>query len=119
MSGHIFFFLGLSLLTMHEMDAVRCQEWRIFPGLSYFSSEWGYKIFIFLHLPLYYFIFWQLTNSQNPNAFISGFNAFMIVHLVLHILFLCHKHNKFKDWISWSLIIGAALCGVIDLIIKT
>ncbi|WP_394341844.1 DUF6713 family protein [Sphingobacterium corticibacter] len=33
MAGHVFFYLGLSLLIMHEMDAIRCREWRIFPGL--------------------------------------------------------------------------------------
>ena len=27
------------------------------------------------------------------------------------------KNNEFKDWISWTLIIGAGLCGLINLIV--
>jgi hypothetical protein len=41
----------------------------------------------------------------------------MIVHLGLHILFLKHKNNEFKDCISWTIIIGAGLCGLLDLIV--
>ncbi len=116
MTEHIFFYLGLSLLTMHEMDAVRCKEWRIFPGLSMLSDKVGHIVFVFSHVPLFYFVFWRLTHSQNIEAFIYGFNVFMMVHLGLHILFLKHKNNEFKDWISWSIIIGAGLCGLIDLL---
>jgi hypothetical protein len=116
MSEHFFFYLGLSFLTLHEMDAIRCKEWRIFPGLSLLSDKIGQVLFVFAHLPLFYFIYWQLTYSQDIEAFMKGFNIFMIVHLLLHILFLKHKNNEFKDWISWSVIIGSSLCGIIDLI---
>lgn len=117
MTEHIFFYLGLSFLAMHEMDATRCKEWRIFPGMSMLSDRIGHIVFIFVHIPLFYFIFWQLANSQNIEKFISGFSLFMIIHLGLHILFLKHKNNEFKDWISWTIIIGAGLCGLIDLIV--
>ena len=105
MSEHFFFYLGLSFLTLHEMDAIRCREWRIFPGLSLLSDKIGHVLFVFAHLPLFYFIYWQLTYSQDIEAFMKGFNIFMIVHLLLHILFLKHKNNEFKDWISWSILI--------------
>jgi uncharacterized membrane-anchored protein len=48
--------------------------------------------------------------------FRKGFDIFMMVHLFLHLLFLQHKKNEFKDWISWSIIVGAGVCGLIDLI---
>ncbi|MFN5458623.1 MAG: DUF6713 family protein [Bacteroidota bacterium] len=115
MSEHFFFYLGLSFLTLHEMDAIRCKEWRIFPGLSLLSDKIGQVLFVFAHLPLFYFVFWQLTHSQDIVAFMKGFNIFMIVHLLLHILFLKHKNNEFKDWISWSILIGSGLCGIINL----
>lgn len=118
MTDHFFFLLGITFLSMHEMDAIRCREWRIFPGLSMLSDKLGHIIFVFAHIPLFFFIFWQLTHSQDIEAFIKGFNIFMIVHLGLHILFLKHKNNEFKDWMSWTIIIGAGLCGLIDLIIK-
>ncbi|MGB0521523.1 MAG: DUF6713 family protein [Flammeovirgaceae bacterium] len=118
MTGHIFFYLGLSLMALHEMDAIRCKEWRIFPVLSMLSDKVGQIIFLFIHIPLFYFIFWELTYSKNIEAFINGFNIFMMVHLGLHILFLKHKNNEFKDWISWTIIIGAGLCGLLDLLIS-
>jgi hypothetical protein len=96
MVEHPLFYLGLSLILMHEMDAIRCKEWRIFPGLSLLSDEIAQIIFIFAHQPLFYFIFWQLSGSQNPEAFIKGFNIFLLVHLKLHIIFLKYKKMNLK-----------------------
>ncbi len=118
MTISIFFLLGLSFMTIHEMDAIRCKEWRIFPGLSMLNDKLGHILFIFAHIPLFFFIYWQLSQTENKEAFIKGFDIFMIVHLLLHLLFLNHKNNEFKDWISWSIIIGAGVCGLIDLILK-
>ncbi|MFD2569233.1 DUF6713 family protein [Spirosoma soli] len=39
MPDEIFFYLGLAFLTTHELDAVRCREWRIFPGLSLLNDR--------------------------------------------------------------------------------
>lgn len=117
MIEYLFFYLGLSFITIHEMDAIRCREWRIFPGLSSLNEKLGYLIFVFVHIPLFFFIYWQLTYSQDIEKFITSFDVFMIVHVGLHILFLRHKNNEFKDWISWTIITGAGLCGLIDLII--
>lgn len=101
---------------MHEMDAIRCKEWRIFPGLSLLNDKVGFTLFVFLHIPIFFFLYWHLTHSQDLVAFILGFNIFMLIHLGLHILFLKHIKNEFKDWISWTIITGAGLCGFIDLL---
>ncbi len=118
MATSIFFLLGLSFITIHEMDAIRCKEWRIFPGLSMLNDKLGHIFFIFAHIPLFFFIYWQLTHSEYTEAFRKGFDIFMMVHLFLHLLFLKHKKNEFKDWISWSIIIGAGVCRLIDLLLK-
>jgi hypothetical protein len=97
------------------MDAIRCKEWRILPLFSLLNDKNGHILFVFLHIPIFFFIYWQLTHSQNLATFINGFNIFMVIHLGLHILFLKHKNNEFKDWISWTIIAGAGLCGFIDL----
>lgn len=55
MAEDTFFYLGLSLLTMHEMDAIRCREWRIFPILSMLCDKAGYIVFVFAHIPLFFF----------------------------------------------------------------
>jgi len=118
MTEHLFFFLGLSLMVIHEMDAMRCKEWRIFPILSMLNDKTGQIVFLFAHIPLFFFVFWKLTYSADIEAFIKGFNIFMIIHLVLHVLFLKHEKNEFKDWISWTIIVGAGLCGLIDLLVS-
>lgn len=76
MAEDTFFYLGLSLLTMHEMDAIRCREWRIFPLLSLLSDKAGYIVFVFAHIPLFFFIFYQLTSNQDPEEFRKGLNFF-------------------------------------------
>ena len=118
MTNHLFFYLGLSFLTIHEMDAVRCKEWRIFPGLSFLSDELGFKVFIAAHVPLYGLLFWSLMETGNREALITGLDIFFIIHVGLHLLFLFHKKNEFKDWISWSIISGAGLFGVVDLLLQ-
>ena len=117
MTESIIFLSGLSLIFMHEMDAIRCKEWRIFPGLSMLDDKTGHFGFQFAHLPIFYWLFWQLTNSKDIETFRIGFDIFLIVHLFLHILFLWHKKNEFKDWISWTIITGAGICGLLDLIL--
>ena len=114
---HILFFIGLSCLIVHEMDAIRCKEWRILPGLSTLSDTVGQLVFVFIHIPLFILVFYQLVYVADIRKFLIGFDIFMIVHTVLHLLFLKHKNNEFIDRISWILIIGAGIFGLADLII--
>jgi hypothetical protein len=116
MTNHVFFYLGLSLIMMHEMDAIRCKEWRIFPGMSFLNDDIGFKVFMFAHVPLYYYIFSSLYGENNEN-FIYGFSIFLVIHLGLHLLFLMHKKNEFKDWVSWIIISGAGVCGLIEIML--
>ncbi len=117
MIDNIIFLTGLSLIVIHEMDAIRCREWKIFPGLSQLKDKTGYIVFLFAHIPIFYFLFWQLTNSSDFETFRMGFDIFLILHVGLHVLYLKHKNNEFKDWISWTIILGTGLCGLLDLIL--
>lgn len=38
MPEHLFFFLGLGFILTHEMDAIRCKEWLMFP-LTFFLKD--------------------------------------------------------------------------------
>ena len=107
------FYLGVTLLLVHEIDAIRCKEWRIIPGLSSLKERAAMITFMLLHIPLFYWIIYEI-NAEQQN-FRTGFDIFLIIHLILHILFLWHKNNEFKDWISWTIIIGAGICGILDL----
>ena len=105
------FTLGLSFILLHEMDAIRCYEWRIFPATSFLPDRLGMVVFILLHIPLFYLVLLP-TTLASPN-FRYGFSIFLVVHFFLHLLFLLHPKNGFKDWISWTMITGAGLCGLI------
>lgn len=99
------------------MDAIRCKEWRIFPGLSLMGNLTGQWVFILAHIPLFFFVFYQLTHNSDHEGFIKGFEIFLVLHVGLHLLFLKHKKNEFKGMISWVLISGAGLFGLADLLI--
>ena len=113
---NIFFYLGLSFLIVHEMDAVRCREWRILPGLSSLGNKTGLIVFLVAHIPLLVWIIMELNQNPINKMFIKCFDIFMIVHVGLHVLFLRHKNNEFNDWISWVFIIGAGIFGLLDLL---
>ncbi len=116
MTKHFFFYLALSFILLHEMDAVRCKEWRIFPGLSLLNEKTGFIVFMLTHIPLFFLLIWGLFTLQEPESLIKGLNIFFIIHLGLHLLFLKHKNNLFKDWLSWTIIIGMAVFGLLDLL---
>lgn len=115
MIDHLFFYLGLSLLLVHEMDAVRCKEWRIFPGLSLLNDKMGYLVFTIAHIPLFFWLVVSLSDGSIEKM-ITGWDYFFIAHLGLHLLFLKHTKNEFKDWISWIIISGIAVCGLLDIL---
>jgi hypothetical protein len=116
MKEHLLFLTGISFLMVHEMDAIRCKEWRIYPGLSLLSNKAGQLIFVFAHIPLFFLVMYQIAYNTNNQAFIKGVNIFLMVHAVLHLFYIKHKNNEFKDGISWTLIITPGLFGLADLL---
>jgi hypothetical protein len=111
------FFVGLSLLFTHELDAVRQREWRIFPGLSQLDDEAGAGVFIALHVPLFLALLWALFGTGLHQGIINGFSLFCVIHVGLHLLALRHPHNTFTSTLSWMLIGGAGLCGALTLLL--
>jgi hypothetical protein len=118
---YLFFFIGFGFLLTHEMDAIRQKEWTIFPLISGLGDKMGYYVFTGIHVPLYFLIFYGVFKDglqlMNP-SWIKGLDIFFIIHVFLHILYLNHKKNLFTSFFSWSLIAGAGICGLIDLIIN-
>jgi hypothetical protein len=118
MESHIFFWTGFALMLVHEMDAVRCKEWEIFPLLSSLTDKVGYYVFTAVHIPLYLLAFWALTRRGEMNvSLIIGLDIFFIVHIFLHLMALKHPRNQFTDFFSWLVIIGSGMAGLIDLIL--
>lgn len=119
MTTQIFFFAGLALLLVHEMDAIRCREWAIFPLLARLDDKTGYATFTALHIPLYLVPFLGLLVGDEPSrGLLIGLDVFFIIHVFLHVLFLRHPKNQFTSLFSWAIIVGAGLSGLIDLLIR-
>ena len=112
-------YLGLSFLFIHEMDAIYRKEWRLFIFLNNLADNKAYRIFTFLHLPLYLFLFWALfmANENFKHVFTIILNAFYIFHLLLHILFLKNPKNEFKGFFTWFLLVCLAITGLFYLIL--
>lgn len=117
MPNDAFFLLGFAFLLTHEMDAVRCQEWRIFPITSAMADETGYRAFTAAHVPLYAALLWGLVGGDDSHGLVLALDAFFVVHACLHVLLRHHPAYGFRSAFSWALFLGAGLCGGIDLLV--
>ena len=99
------------------MDAVRLEEWRIFPLLRILRDEAGYVAFAALHVPVYALLLAGLFgNGGASGALLAGTDAFLVVHVALHVVFRNHPENRFGSAFSWVLIAGAGACGLAGLV---
>ena len=120
MNQHFFFLLGFCLLLVHEMDAIREHEWRLFPILQDLPDELGYRVFTAIHVPLYVILLYVLTSSGATGlnqGLITALNWFMLIHVGLHIGLRRLPNYTFRSWFSWALIIGAGAMGALDLLL--
>ncbi|TAE17990.1 MAG: hypothetical protein EAZ95_05505 [Bacteroidetes bacterium] len=111
---HLFFYIALAFLFVHEMDAMTQKEWLMFPLTFFLKDEVGKVVFILAHIPLYVCIFWALSTPSE--ALIQGLDIFCIVHAGLHVLFLWHPQNRFTSFLSWFFIAGGGFWGALDLL---
>jgi hypothetical protein len=117
MPSHLFFLVGFAFLLTHEMDAIKCKEWRIFPVTNRMADEAGYAVFTAVHVPLYALLLWGLVGAAANRGVIVALDAFFVVHLVLHVLLRNLPDNRFTSVFSWTPILGAGLCGATDLLL--
>jgi TctA family transporter len=112
----ILLFINLSLLILHEMDAVHCKEWKLFVFLKNLSDSKGRIIFSILHLPFFLIIFFLIEYQFEIIFWIL--NIFLIFHLLIHLLTTKQKFNNFKCKYSYLLIISMGLIGASSILIK-
>ena len=115
----LIFYLGLALLLIHEIDAIRCQEWRMMVILKNMENKKAYQIFILFHIPVLILIFWFLGQ---PNMVVRFWfqiivDSFLIIHKLLHLLFRNHKENSFTSGFSKGIINGMAIVGLVHLVL--
>lgn len=113
--SHVVYVLGIALLAVHELDAIRHHEWRLFFFLRPFSDTTAYQIFTLLHIPLFFIFMWRL--AYPTLRFEIAVDIFLIVHAGLHYLFRNHPNYEFRGWVSHGIIAGATLMGALHLVL--
>lgn len=109
------FYVGLSLLFAHELDAIKHHEWRLFAFLRPLGEEAAYRVFTLAHVPLFVLFFWMVAHPAL--WFFVVVDLFLILHVGLHYLFRNHRLYEFRGWFSHGLIVGAGLMGALHLVL--
>ena len=110
---------NMAFFVIHELDAIKNEEWKMFKFLRSFSERNQKLIFIYAHLPLPTLIllyFYCVFVKINFIIFLA-INLFAIFHLLLHLAALKWKSNVFKSTVSFISIFGFAVTALINLII--
>jgi len=118
-AANLLFFFLLSLLVVHELDAIRRHEWRMFIILNKMDDEKAFQVFSILHVPLLMAIFWLITS---PSAIVVFWSqvvvaTFSIIHKFLHDSFQKHPNNEFCTTFSKRLINLMAVVGFVQLLL--
>ena len=102
----ILFIVIISLLLVHEMDAIRAKEWKMFIVLKDMEEEAAYKFFVLIHLPLYVVAFYILYDGGIMASYVLKIviDIFLLVHAIIHYGFRNHSHNGFKSIFSKNII---------------
>ncbi|KPN96069.1 DUF6713 family protein [Lysinibacillus sp. ZYM-1] len=110
----ILFLFNLALFLLHEMDAIRRSEWRLFIVLKDLEDSKAYQIFTIIHLFLYVIIL-TLLFSQYQTITFWVLDIFFIIHAILHLLFERHPRNEFKNTFSRAIIYPMGMLAAIHL----
>ncbi|USK57700.1 hypothetical protein LIS82_27355 (plasmid) [Cytobacillus solani] len=112
----VLFLFNLSLFLLHEMDAIKRSEWKLFIVLKDMENSKAYKVFTFIHLPLYTIIL-TLLFSQYQTITFWFLDLFFIIHAILHLFFEKHPRNGFKNMFSRTIIYSMGILAAIHLLL--
>ena len=117
---NIAFYLGIGTLFTHELDAMPNHEWRVLPLTSWLSNEIGMIVFMLIHIPLFAILIALVSSTHDRIRIRSrlGISIFLIIHGVLHTLFINHADYEFSSMLSNVLIWGGALFGLVYLFLE-
>ena len=115
----ILFVLNFSLLLLHEMDAIRAKEWKMFAVLKNMKEQSGYIAFSLLHLPLYCWVIFIISQTWSGGYALVWLltDVFLIIHALIHFLFRNHYDNGFTTAYSMILIYGMAGLSAVHLVL--
>jgi hypothetical protein len=114
------FMITFGLLASHELDAVRCAEWRVLPMTRFLPDDIGMSVFIIAHVPMFAWLS-ECCWSEDIRRRVKArriFAGFSCLHVLLHWLFRNDSKYAFSGWLSNGLIIGAGVFGALFLLIS-
>ncbi len=103
----VLLWINLSLLYLHEMDAVHTREWRMMIIMNRMGNTTGHRIFTALHFFMFIAVFYLI--DFHFNYLFWFINIFLILHFFLHIIFLRHSENRMGNIFSSAIIASMAL----------
>ncbi|MCZ8155726.1 MAG: hypothetical protein O9264_06385 [Leptospira sp.] len=115
---NIYFCMAISFLFIHELDAIKAKEWKLFIVLKDLKEETAYTIWLALHFPLFLFPLMIVSNvfqPENEKLMKLGIDLFLIIHLFLHIRFRNDKDYQFTSIQSNIYIILTTIFAILDL----
>ena len=117
MGGELLFFMGVSSLLLHEMDAIHKKEWRLLFVLRRLPDDGALRWFIVLHGPLLVALMVLVAASDSATVrwVEGGVDAFLIVHAGLHERLGSHGEVAFANVFSRSLIWSSAGFGALHI----
>ncbi|HOP30673.1 MAG TPA: hypothetical protein PK293_10955 [Spirochaetota bacterium] len=105
----IILWVNLSLLLLHEMDAVRTMEWKMMAVINRIDDSIASCIFIGMHFVLFIIIFYLLEYHFSVLYWIIS--IFPLLHQLLHIFFRKHPANRMNNIFSRGIITLMTLSG--------
>lgn len=114
------FYLMLATLFTHELDAMAQSEWRLLYVLRSLPPAEGQLWFVVLHVPLFAGLFGLLQHaSPRVRQFTQvSLAVFAVVHAGLHYWLSAEPLYTFLSPLSLALIYGAALLGLLFLLLS-
>lgn len=115
----IVFALNFSLLLLHEMDAIRSKEWRMFIILKDMREESAYIVFSLVHLPLYFWMIYTISQTVAGGYVVPwlALDAFLIFHTTIHFCFRKKAANAFTSAYSNILIYGLGILTALHMVL--
>ena len=115
----VLFALNFSLLLLHEMDAIRAKEWKMFLILKDMSEQAGYVAFALIHLPLYFWVIFTISQVWSGGYALVYLltDLFLIFHTGIHFFFRKHAANGFSGAYSNILIYAMGAIAVVHLLL--
>lgn len=116
----IVFYLGIATLFTHELDAMLNHEWRVLPLTSWLPDSDGMLVFLFAHIPFFAALIALVASTNDKVRLRSrlGVGIFLVLHGLLHVLFMGNPHYEFASTQSTVLIFGGAILGIFYLVLE-